>query len=220
MRRSFRAGAVAMIATAALLTAGCSAGSGTGSAEQNTDPNQKVELTYWAWAPNLDKVVDLWNEKNPNIHVTVNKQDGGDPAITKLLTAVNAGTGAPDLIQAEYQKIPTLVAADALVDLADTEAKETKDNFPEGVWNSVTLGGDALYAVPQDTGPMAFYYRADIFEEPRPGRAHHLGRVRRGSQNHPRRRSRSLPGDLLLQRRRLVHRHGPAGRCLLVGHRR
>ncbi|KNH20757.1 sugar ABC transporter substrate-binding protein [Arthrobacter sp. ZBG10] len=164
MRRSFRAGAVAMIAAAALLTAGCSTGSGTGSAEQNTDPNQKVELTYWAWAPNLDKVVDLWNEKNPNIHVTVNKQDGGDPAITKLLTAVNAGSGAPDLIQAEYQKIPTLVAADALVDLADTEAKETKDNFPEGVWNSVTLGGEALYAVPQDTGPMAFYYRADIFE--------------------------------------------------------
>ena len=164
MRRSFRAGAVAMIAAAALLTAGCSTGSGTGSAEQNTDPNQKVELTYWAWAPNLDKVVDLWNETNPNIHVTVNTQDGGDPAITKLLTAVNAGSGAPDLIQAEYQKIPTLVAADALVDLADTEAKETKDNFPDGVWNSVTLGGEALYAVPQDTGPMAFYYRADIFE--------------------------------------------------------
>lgn len=153
-----------MIATAALLTAGCSAGSSTSSVEQNTDPNQKVELSYWAWAPNLDKVVELWNEKNPNIHVTVNKQDGGDPAITKLLTAINAGSGAPDLIQAEYQKIPTLVAADALVDLSETDAKNTKDQFPEGVWNSVTLGGDALYAVPQDTGPMAFYYRADIFE--------------------------------------------------------
>lgn len=164
MRSSFRAGAAAMMAAAALLTAGCSTGSGTSTVEQNTDPNQKVELTYWAWAPNLDKVVDIWNEKNPNIHVTVNKQDGGDPAITKLLTAVNAGSGAPDLIQAEYQKIPTLVAADALADLSGTDAKDTKEAFPEAVWNSVTLGGDALYAVPQDTGPMAFYYRADIFE--------------------------------------------------------
>ena len=53
-----------------------------------------MELTYWAWAPNMDKVVDIWNKKNPNIHVTVNKQDGGDPAVTKLLTAVKAGNGA------------------------------------------------------------------------------------------------------------------------------
>ena len=165
MRKSFRAGALAMLATAALLTAGCS-GAGTSSAPQPAaNPDQKVELTYWAWAPNLDKVVDIWNKKNPNIHVTVNKQDGGDPAVTKLLTAVKAGNGAPDLIQAEYQKIPTLVAADALADLSKTAAQETKGHFPEGVWNSVTLGGDALYSVPQDTGPMVFYYRADVFEK-------------------------------------------------------
>jgi len=156
-----------MLAAAAMLTAGCSGGAGTGSAAESapSDPNQKVELTYWAWAPNLDKVVDLWNQKNPNIHVTVNKQDGGDPAVTKLLTAVKAGSGAPDLIQAEYQKIPTLVAADALADLSGTEANETKSHFPEGVWNSVTLGSEALYSVPQDTGPMVFYYRADVFEK-------------------------------------------------------
>lgn len=160
MRKSIRQGGLAILAAAALLTAGCS--SGTDAAAP--DSTEKVELTYWAWAPNLDKVVDLWNEKNPNIHVTVNKQDGGDPAVTKLLTAVKAGSGAPDLVQAEYQKIPTLVAADALADLSETAAADTKSGFTEGVWNSVTLGGDALYAVPQDTGPMVFYYRADILE--------------------------------------------------------
>ncbi|NWL33763.1 ABC transporter substrate-binding protein [Paenarthrobacter nitroguajacolicus] len=166
MRKSFRAGAVAMLAAATMLAAGCSGGSTAGSQSAATsDPNQKVELTYWAWAPNLEKVVELWNEKNPTIHVTVNKQDGGDPAVTKLLTAVKAGSGAPDLIQAEYQKIPTLVAADALADLSGTVANETKSHFPDGVWNDVTLGGDALYSVPQDTGPMVFYYRADIFEK-------------------------------------------------------
>ncbi len=163
MRYSFRAGAAAIITAAALLATGCSTpanspeagGSGSGT---------PVELTYWAWAPNLEKVVDIWNQKNPDIHVTVNKQDGGDPAVTKLLTAIKAGSGAPDLIQAEYQKIPTLVSADALADLSGTAAGGTKDSFPAGVWDSVTLGGDALYAVPQDTGPVVFYYRADIFE--------------------------------------------------------
>ncbi|MCU6481702.1 ABC transporter substrate-binding protein [Arthrobacter sp. A2-55] len=163
MRKSFRRAAAAAVAAAALLTAGCSSGTVSDPAAANA--NQKVELTYWAWAPNLEKVVDIWNKANPNIHVTVNKQDGGDPAVTKLLTAIKAGSGAPDLIQAEYQKIPTLVAANALADLSATPAKETKGDFAAGVWNSVTLGGDALYAIPQDTGPMVFYYRADIFEK-------------------------------------------------------
>jgi multiple sugar transport system substrate-binding protein len=54
----------------------------------------KVELTYWSWAPNMDKVVEGWNTGHPDIHVTVNKQDGGDPAVTKLLTAIKAGSGA------------------------------------------------------------------------------------------------------------------------------
>jgi multiple sugar transport system substrate-binding protein len=137
------------------MATGCSAGSG------NSDT---VELTYWAWAPNLEQVVDIWNEQNPDIQVTVNKQDGGDPAITKLLTAINAGSGAPDLIQAEYQKIPTLVGSDALADISDAGGSDLADEFAEGVWNQVTLGGDAVYAIPQDSGPMMFFYRADIFD--------------------------------------------------------
>jgi multiple sugar transport system substrate-binding protein len=160
MRKLLRAGTVAVLATTALITSGCSADAGSGSG----GGSGPVELTYWAWAPNLDKVVDIWNEKNPDIHVTVNKQDGGDPAVTKLLTAIKAGSGAPDLMQAEYQKIPTLVSADALADISDG-AGDLEDHFAGGVWSSVTLGGDALYAVPQDTGPMMFYYREDILKQ-------------------------------------------------------
>ena len=160
MRRTLRLGALATAAAAALIMTGCAPDAG--SAGTADDP---VELTYWAWAPNLDKVVDLWNEEHPEIQVTVNKQDGGDPAITKLLTAIKAGSGAPDLIQAEYQKIPTLVASDALADLADAGASDIASEFPDGVWDSVTLGGDAVYAIPQDTGPMMFYYRDDIFQQ-------------------------------------------------------
>ncbi|GAA0578815.1 extracellular solute-binding protein [Paractinoplanes ferrugineus] len=125
-------------------------------------PGEKVELTYWTWAPNMDKVVDGWNTAHPDIHVTVNKQDGGDPAVTKLLTAIKAGSGAPDVMQAEYQKIPTLVSANALADIAK-ESGGLKSKFPESAWTAVTLGGEALYGVPQDSGPMMFYYRTDVF---------------------------------------------------------
>ncbi|MCJ1684034.1 ABC transporter substrate-binding protein [Rathayibacter sp. VKM Ac-2928] len=157
--RSIRSVGIATAATAALLLTGCTAGSGS-----DTAGSGPVELSYWAWAPNLEQVVDLWNQDNPDIQVTVNKQDGGDPAITKLLTAIKAGSGAPDLIQAEYQKIPTLVASDALADISGEGAADLEDDFSAGTWSAVTLGGDAVYAIPQDSGPMMAYYRADILE--------------------------------------------------------
>jgi multiple sugar transport system substrate-binding protein len=157
----------ALAAATALVLTACSGGSGTQSTgtAAATAPAEKVELSFWSWAPDMDKVAEVWNKANPNIHVTVQKQDGGDPAVTKLLTAIKAGSGAPDLMQAEYQKIPTLVAANALADVAGKLPSGLKAHFPEGVWNSVTLGTGKVYAIPQDSGPMQFYYRADIFDK-------------------------------------------------------
>jgi multiple sugar transport system substrate-binding protein len=125
----------------------------------------KVNLTFWTWAPNMDKVAQIWNDAHPDIQVTVNKQDGGDPAVTKLLTAIKAGSGAPDIMQAEYQKIPTLVSADALADISKYADDDVKGQFGEGVWNAVTLGSDSVFAVPQDSGPLAFFYREDVFKK-------------------------------------------------------
>lgn len=130
-----------------------------------TASGEKVELDFWTWAPNMDKVVEIWNAENPNIQVTVNKQDGGDAAMTKFLTAIKAGSGAPDLMQAEYQNIPTLVSSDALADISEHVDLAVEADFAAGIWNAVTLGTEGTYAIPQDAGPMMFFYRADVFEE-------------------------------------------------------
>ncbi len=153
----------AVLAATALLAAGCGSGSDDGGGSGSADG--PVELTFWTWAPGMEETVAEWNAANPDIQVTVNKQDGGDPAVTKLLTAIKAGSGAPDLMQTEYQKIPTLVAADALADLSGVLPEDLADHYAEGTWEAVTLGSDAVYGVPQDSGPMQFYYRADIFEQ-------------------------------------------------------
>ncbi|WP_305782523.1 ABC transporter substrate-binding protein [Symbioplanes lichenis] len=150
-----------LAASLLLLTAACGGGSDDDSSTEATGP---VELSYWTWTPNMDKVVETWNAAHPDIKVTVNKQDGGDPAVTKLLTAIKAGSGAPDIMQAEYQKIPTLVSADALADIKD-EAGSLKDKFPEANWTSVTVGSDSVYAVPQDNAPLMFFYRKDVFDK-------------------------------------------------------
>jgi multiple sugar transport system substrate-binding protein len=150
------------VAALALLSTACSGGS---SDDSGADASGPVKLTFWTWAPNMDKVADVWNAQHPDIQVTVNKQDGGDPAVTKLLTAIKAGSGAPDIMQAEYQKIPTLVSSDALTDLSDTVGDDVTSQFGDAELNAVSLGTDSLYAVPQDSGPLAFFYRADVFKK-------------------------------------------------------
>jgi multiple sugar transport system substrate-binding protein len=149
------------VALAATSLAAC--GSESGGSETESGP---ASLTYWTWTPGMDKVVDLWNKgpgKKDRITVTVKKQASGDTLVTKILTAHKAGK-APDLVQAEYQALPTLVSNDALADISKN-VDETKDRFADGVWQQTTLGTDAVYAVPQDIGPMMFYYREDLFEE-------------------------------------------------------
>lgn len=160
-----RTAAVVGLAVTALLAAGCSGGSDSSGDGTTAGSDGPVKLTFWTWAPGMDEVVADWNAANPDIQVTVNKQDGGDPAVTKLLTAIKAGSGAPDLMQTEYQKIPTLVSSDALADISGNLSDGIADHYADGTWEAVTLGSDAVYGVPQDSGPMQFYYRADIFAQ-------------------------------------------------------
>jgi multiple sugar transport system substrate-binding protein len=150
--------AVALGATALAACGGSDSGS-----KAESGP---VSLTYWTWTPGMDKVVDLWNKgqgKKDQITVTVKKQASGDSLITKILTAHKAKQ-APDLVQAEYQALPTLVSNDALADISK-EVGDARSKFADGVWQQTTLGTDAVYAVPQDIGPMMFYYRADLFKK-------------------------------------------------------
>ncbi|MGI5155663.1 ABC transporter substrate-binding protein [Microbispora sp. CA-102843] len=165
MRVNRLAVAAAAILTAALSTA-CSGGSEEPSeqaASQSAAPAGPVKLTYWTWVPNMDKIVTAWNQAHPDIQVTVSKQAGGDDAAAKFLTAAKAGN-PPDLVQAEYQMLPSFVAADAVADLK-AETAQAKAEFGEGIWGLVTLGTDAVYALPQDSGPMMLYYRKDLFEK-------------------------------------------------------
>jgi multiple sugar transport system substrate-binding protein len=151
---------------AALLSAILAAATGLAACTEDSGSEKtqgKVELTLWSWVPNLEKAVDQWNAKNPDIHVTFSKQAGGDDMMTKLLTAAKAGE-APDLAQAEYQVIPTLVSNDVITDIKQW-AGDAKSKFADGLWQQVTLGTNAVYAIPQDSGPMMLYYRSDLFTQ-------------------------------------------------------
>ena len=72
---------VTLLLGVTLFAAACSSdnnGSGT------PKPEEKVELSFWTWVPNIDKVVEKWNASHPNIHVTASNHAQGDELVTKL----------------------------------------------------------------------------------------------------------------------------------------
>jgi multiple sugar transport system substrate-binding protein len=162
--------ASAVLVLAAAL-ASCSAGGGGGNGGNdatnctNTIPKSDLPVvTMWAWYPNMELVVDNFNEQNDEVQVCwTNVGQGGDE-YDKFQTAITAGTGAPDVIMVEADRIPTFQIQEALVDISDMGYEDVKDDYSEGAWKDVSVG-DGVYGAPVDGGPMGMIYRADIFEE-------------------------------------------------------
>ncbi|GAA3621436.1 sugar ABC transporter substrate-binding protein [Nonomuraea rosea] len=124
-----------------------------------------TELTFWTWVPDIEQEVALFEKKYPAIDVKVVNAGQGVPQYTKLRTALQAGTGAPDVVQMEYQYIPTFTITGSLLDLRPYGAQALKDTFVDWTWGQVGGPGGEVWAIPQDTGPMGMLYRQDIFDK-------------------------------------------------------
>ncbi|SMG07939.1 ABC transporter substrate-binding protein [Agreia pratensis] len=163
---------VALGVLAAISLTGCAAGGSSGSgggsdAAACAPSDGKVDLTYTSWIPGIDKVVDIWNKENPDIQVKVQTGPNGNGGTYKnFFNQLSAGN-APDLGQIEYDALPNFRVQDGLTNIASCKnVTESKDDFIDWTWNQVTFGEkDSVYAIPQDTGPMAMYYRKDLFEK-------------------------------------------------------
>jgi multiple sugar transport system substrate-binding protein len=164
-RRSFLRG-VAGVGLAAALPGGlaaCSSSDDNAPAAQATgDADAPAKLTFWTWTTGIDKVVAIWNKKNPTQQVTVSAQAQGEELLTKIVTAHRAGN-PPDLIHAEYQALPVLITNGVTADLT-TLAGQLKGAFTDGTWGLTSFGGKT-YAIPQDVAPMMLYYREDLFSQ-------------------------------------------------------
>lgn len=122
-----------------------------------------TELTFWTWVPGIEDEVAMFEEAYPEIDVTVENVGQGGAQYTRLRTALDAGDGAPDVAQVEYQQLPSFAVTESLLDLTPFGAADLADDFVPWVWNQVAVG-DSILAIPQDTGPMGNLYRTDILE--------------------------------------------------------
>jgi multiple sugar transport system substrate-binding protein len=124
----------------------------------------RVTLTFWTWVPGIEKSIDLWNSQNPGVHVELESITAGvDGGYAKLFSAVKAGAG-PDVAQVEYWEIPAFLLEQGLVELGRYGARRHAGEFVPWQWQQGVFDG-GVYAIPQASGPMALYYRADLFQK-------------------------------------------------------
>jgi multiple sugar transport system substrate-binding protein len=156
----------AVMAGALALAACSSGGSSSGGSSSSAAPASggKVTLTFWSWVPGISQSVNLWNKTHPDIHVNLNEvTSGAAGSYAKMFSALQAGN-APDLGQIEYATLPNFEHVGGVVNLAPFGVTSVKSDFVPWTWAQVTQGS-GVYAIPQDTGPMGLFYRADLFKK-------------------------------------------------------
>ncbi|MFC4783369.1 ABC transporter substrate-binding protein [Nocardioides sp. MAHUQ-72] len=141
---------------------------GSGGSSSSCEPSGgKVNLTFSTWVPGMDKVVDVWNKQNPDIQVKVNTVAAGNSGTYQNFTnGLKAGT-APDLGQIEYDTLPNFRLQDGLANIASCPGvSDAESKFVPWTWSQVDFNSsDGVFAIPQDSGPMALFYRKDIFDK-------------------------------------------------------
>jgi lactose/L-arabinose transport system substrate-binding protein len=182
---------VAAIAAGALLLTSCSTGGGGGGGGSNTDglsglkaapacadataptelgalpdapdPDVKGTVTLWGWynvAP--ESTTALMAKYYPNVELKFVDYSLADTS-TKVQTALNAGSGAPDLAMIEDKTLPS-VWGNGLYDLTNC-LKPYTDSFPKFKWNRITRPDGVQAAVPWEINPAFITYRRDVFEK-------------------------------------------------------
>ncbi len=124
-----------------------------------------VTLEVWSWVGGLDKIGAMFEKVYPNIKVHVNNIGGGPAEYQKLQTALRAGSGAPDVAQIEYDFLPSFIVTEGLLDLSKLGANDVKSFFVPWTWAQVSPDGQAVYGIPQDSGPLALLYNKRIFDQ-------------------------------------------------------
>ena len=152
-----------------------------------------TELTFWTWVPDIAQEVALFEKKYPAVKVKVVNAGQGAPEYTKLRTALQAGTGAPDVAQIEYQYIPTFTITDSLLDLRPYGAAALKDTFVDWTWGAGQRRRRRGLGDPAGHRPDGHALPQGHLRPARHPGPDDLGRVRRRGPQAPRRRPERLP---------------------------
>lgn len=123
-----------------------------------------LSVWWWDfWNTALVKGIDDFHAANPDIQI-VPETMGPSDVYENLLLAASAGEGAPDMVGLESSHLAEYVELGALVDITD-QILPYYNKIDSAKWPAATDKQGRIYAMPVDSGPVALYYRRDVFEQ-------------------------------------------------------
>jgi multiple sugar transport system substrate-binding protein len=141
-----------------LLFAACS-----NNISSSTPQSGPIELRFWGYNPEVKDQCAIFNQQQSKIHMTCEEAiPSNNTFIAVLISFIKAGN-APDIALVEYMYIPTLIANNGLVDIAQY-VNDVKSQFQTAAWGQVQYG-NAVYGLPQDSGPEGLFYNKKIFDQ-------------------------------------------------------
>ncbi|MGC4888939.1 ABC transporter substrate-binding protein [Micromonospora sp. DT227] len=146
----------AVIATVALLLAGCGGSDGTSDSKT---------FEFWSFANINQKAdVDVYTKAHPDVRVKVTEV-GTTTETAQALTAALAGGKVPDLVLIQADDLPKFMQSpDNFVDLTTLGAGDIKGNYLDWVMSQATTKDAKIVGVPTDVGGLAVAYRTDLFK--------------------------------------------------------
>jgi len=162
--------AVLVLFVLALVAGACGSddsGSGGGSTKKvdvAAELKKPATVTLWAWTPGTQDAINMFEKAHPNITVKYANVGQGDPHYRKLRTVIKSGKGLPDVVQMEFQYIPSYTITDDLLDLTPYLPSDFLSEYPDWLQKQINVSG-GIYGVPWDTGPLGFIYRKDLLDK-------------------------------------------------------
>ena len=152
--------ATSLAALTGLVLTGCSTAS---SSDSGGDSGEKVTITYSNFISNggneenLQKIVDAFEEENPDITVEVQTAPYSD-YFTQLQTDLAAGTQA-DVFDVDAGSFPNIAANGVLAPLEDFDASA----YRESVLDVYNVDG-VQYGLPTSFSDVVLFYNKELFD--------------------------------------------------------
>jgi multiple sugar transport system substrate-binding protein len=142
-------------------------GGSTKKVDMAAELKKPASITVWAWTPGTEDAVKMFEKQYPNIKVKLQNVGQGAQGghYRKIRTVLKSGKGLPDVVQMEFQYVPSFTLTKSLLDITPYVPANFLSNYPEWIQKQINLGSKEIYGVPWDSGPLGLIYRDDLLKK-------------------------------------------------------
>ena len=137
-----------------------------GGKEEASSATEGTEISFWTFQDLhmsfYEKMAKLWNEENPDRKINFKGEVlPYEDMHTKLLVSLQAGTGAPDLVDIEIAKYPNFLKGNIQLEPLNDVIDPVRDNFVTARLDIYSKDGKN-YGLPFHVGASVIYYNMEI----------------------------------------------------------